>query len=89
MPEPHEFSFRKGSMMAPLSGCRIYRETWEWLKGLGVAESRVGAAARTIRHVFGAVDSVRGDDQPHGIPLQASDHGKAHPSPFINIGSTT
>lgn len=51
----------------------------------GLCGEGVSPAIGAVRHVQRPLDSVRGDDQPHGFPLQAS-YQKPIPSPFINIG---
>ena len=39
MPEPHEFLSARQHDGSTLSAADIYRETWEWLDGLGVAKA--------------------------------------------------
>ena len=46
------------------------------LRGEGVAP-----AIGEVRYVQRPLDSVRGDDQPHGIPLQAPNYPEADPVP--------
>ena len=52
----------------------------------GLRSEGVAPAIGEVRYVQRPLDSVRGDDQPHGLPLQAPDTQKPIPSPFINIG---
>ena len=47
----------------------------------------ISPASGAVRHVLCPLDSVRGDDQPHGLPLSPPPPTqKPIPSPFINIG---
>ena len=54
-------------------------------RNLGVAEENrlriqnISATLGTVRHVLSPMDSVRRNDQPHGVSIQTSHHGKADP----------
>ena len=81
MPKPHEFLSAEQRDGSTLQAEEIYTETWEWLKKVGCAAKGVSPATGAVRHVQRPLDSVRGDDQPHGLPLQAPDHPEADPVP--------
>ena len=72
--KPHDFLSAEQRDGSVLQAQEIYTETWQWLKGIGCA-----AALGALRHVFRSLGAVRGNDQPHGLPLQAPHHGKADP----------
>ena len=81
MPKPHEFLSAEQRDGSTLQAEEIYTETWEWLKEGGLRGEGVSPAFGAVRHVQRPLDSVRGDDQPHGLPLQAPDHPEADPVP--------
>ncbi len=81
MPKPHEFLSAEQRDGSTLQAEEIYTETWEWLKEGGLCGEGVSPAIGAVRHVQCPLDSVRGDDQPHGLPLQASDHPEADSVP--------
>lgn len=71
MPKPHEFLSAEQRDGSTLQAEEIYTETWEWLKlkKVGCAAKVSPPASGAVCHVQRPVDSVRGDDQPHGLPL--------------------
>ena len=83
MPKPHEFLSAEQRDGSTLQAEEIYKETWEWLRKVGCAAKvspqllGLSAIAGALRRLFRAVDSVRRDDQPHGLSLQAPDHAEA------------
>lgn len=80
MPKPHEFLSAEQRDGSTLQAEEIYTETWEWLKKVGCA-AKVSPQLLERYAVQRPLDSVRGDDQPHGFPLQASYHPEADPIP--------
>ncbi|MCH3955331.1 MAG: P27 family phage terminase small subunit [Eubacterium sp.] len=86
MPEPHEFLSDTQHDGSQLAATDIYKETWEWLDGLGVAravspsllERYAMASARWI--ACEKITSKLGYLGKHPTT------GRPIPSPFINIG---
>lgn len=82
MPKPHDFLSAEQRDGSVLQAQEIYTETWQWLKSIGcaakVSPQLLERYAMCSARPLGA---VRGNDQPHGVPLQAPHHGKADPVP--------
>ena len=80
MPKPHEFLSAEQRDGSTLQAEEIYTETWEWLRRWA-ARRGVAPASGAVRHVQRPLDSVRGDDKPHGFPLQAPNYPEADSVP--------
>ena len=76
MPKPHDFLSAEQRDGSKLQAEDIYTETWEWLKKIGCASK---VSPQLLERYAMCSDTVRGNDKPHGISLQAPDNAEAYP----------
>lgn len=76
MPKPHDFLSAEQRDGSTLQAEEIYKETWEWLPEGRMCRKGVSPAFGAVRHVQRPLDTVRGDDEPHGFPLQTPDNAE-------------
>lgn len=86
MPEPHEFLSARQHDGSTLSAADIYRETWEWLDGLGVAKSV--SPQLLERYAMCSARWIQCEEMTTklGYLSKHPTTGKPITSPFINIG---
>jgi hypothetical protein len=86
MPEPHEFLSARQHDGSTLSAADIYRETWEWLDGLGVAKAV--SPQLLERYAMCSARWIQCEEMTTklGYLSKHPTTGKPITSPFINIG---
>ena len=86
MPKPHDFLSSKQRDGEKLQADEIYRETWEWLKGIGC--TAIISPQLLERYAMCSARWIQCEEMTSSLGF-LSKHpttGKPIPSPFINIG---
>lgn len=86
MPKPHDFLSAKQRDGGTLQAEEIYKETWEWLKGIGC--TALVAPQIIERYAMCAARWIQCEEMTNtlGFLSKHPTTGKPIPSPFINIG---